>query len=402
MTRKTYRLQEIVQINPTERLAKGTLAKKVPMEYLQPFTRALSNYETVEYSGGSKFRNGDTPMARITPCLENGKTAYVSILNEGEVGFGSTEYIVFRNIEGVTDSKFVYYFVTSPWFREIAIKSMVGSSGRQRVQQSVLENLEVNLPSLDEQRRIAGILGSLDDKIELNRRINANLEAQAQALFRSWFVDFEPFRDGPFVDSELGKIPQGWKVGTLSEIGDVIGGGTPSKIVPKYYTDNGIAWITPKDLSTNNCKFTSKGETDISELGYKNSSAKLMPRGSVLFSLRAPIGYISIAKNEICTNQGFKSIVPKKAGTCFIYYFYEITLQKYRINGIGLYIQRGFWRADEIIGVIIPSNKILTAFEEAIQPLFNMQEHNEDENARLSALRDTLLPKLMAGEINIE
>lgn len=190
-------LKNIIQINPTERLAKGTLAKKVPMEYLQPFTRAISSYETAEYSGGSKFRNGDTLMARITPCLENGKTAYVSILDDGEVGFGSTEYIVFRNIEGVTDSKFVYYFVTSPWFREIAIKSMVGSSGRQRVQQSVLENLEVTLPPLEEQRRIAGILGSLDDKIELNRRINANLEAQAQALFRSWFVDNETQNNNP-------------------------------------------------------------------------------------------------------------------------------------------------------------------------------------------------------------
>lgn len=394
-------LKNIIQINPTERLAKGTLAKKVPMEYLQPFTRAISSYETAEYSGGSKFRNGDTLMARITPCLENGKTAYVSILDDGEVGFGSTEYIVFRNIEGVTDSKFVYYFVTSPWFREIAIKSMVGSSGRQRVQQSVLENLEVTLPPLDEQRRIAGILGSLDDKIELNRRINANLEAQAQALFRSWFVDFEPFRDGPFVDSELGKIPQGWKVGTLSEIGDVIGGGTPSKIVSEYYTDNGIAWITPKDLSTNNCKFTSKGETDISELGYKNSSAKLMPRGSVLFSSRAPIGYISIAKNEICTNQGFKSIVPKKAGTCFIYYFLRNNTSKIESMASGSTFKEASGGLMKSLEVIIPSNKILTAFEEAIQPLFNMQEHNEDENARLSALRDTLLPKLMAGEIKI-
>lgn len=399
MYKKPYRLGDIVLFNPTERLAKGTLVKKVPMEYLQPFTRAISDYETAEYSGGSKFRNGDTLMARITPCLENGKTAYVSILDDGEVGFGSTEYIVFRNIEGVTDSKFVYYFVTSPWFREIAIKSMVGSSGRQRVQQSVLENLEVNLPPLEEQRRIAGDLGSLDDKIELNRRINANLEAQAQALFRSWFVDFEPFRDGPFVDSELGKIPQGWKIGTLSEIGDVIGGSTPSKIKPEYYTDNGIAWITPKDLSTNNCKFTAKGETDISELGYKNSSAKLMPRGSVLFSSRAPIGYISIAKNEICTNQGFKSIVPKKAGTCFIYYFLRNNTSKIESMASGSTFKEASGGLMKSLEVIIPSNKILTAFEEAIQPLFNMQEHNEDENARLSALRDTLLPKLMVGEI---
>ena len=172
---KIYRLGDVVRFNPIERLSKGAIAKKVPMECLQPYTRMVSSYEISLYSGGSKFRNGDTLMARITPCLENGKTAYISILDKGEIGFGSTEYIVFRNIEGVTDSKFVYYFVTNPWFRDIAIKSMVGSSGRQRVQQSVLENSEVSLPSLAEQKRIANILGAFDDKIELNRRINDNL-----------------------------------------------------------------------------------------------------------------------------------------------------------------------------------------------------------------------------------
>ena len=294
------------------------------------------------------------------------------------------------------DLKWAYYKLLTVDINKMDSGSAIPSTDRYEIY-----SLSVELPPLDEQRRIAGILGSLDDKIELNRRINANLEAQAQALFRSWFVDFEPFRDGPFVDSELGKIPQGWKIGTLSEIGDVIGGGTPSKIKPEYYTDNGIAWITPKDLSTNNCKFTSKGETDISELGYKNSSAKLMPRGSVLFSSRAPIGYISIAKNEICTNQGFKSIVPKKAGTCFIYYFLRNNTSKIESMASGSTFKEASGGLMKSLEVIIPSNKILTAFEEAIQPLFNMQEHNEDENARLSALRDILLPKLMAGEINL-
>ena len=297
-------------------------------------------------------------------------------------------------------SYLIYYYLHSDNAQENILKNIKGST-QQYIALKDLRLLPIGLPPIEIRQRIVEILKSLDDKIELNRRINANLEAQAQALFRSWFVDFEPFRDGPFVDSELGKIPQGWKIGTLSEIGDVIGGGTPSKIKPEYYTDNGIAWITPKDLSTNNCKFTSKGETDISELGYKNSSAKLMPRGSVLFSSRAPIGYISIAKNEICTNQGFKSIVPKKAGTCFIYYFLRNNTSKIESMASGSTFKEASGGLMKSLEVIIPSNKILTAFEEAIQPLFNMQEHNEDENARLSALRDTLLPKLMAGEINL-
>lgn len=297
-------------------------------------------------------------------------------------------------------SYWIYYYLHSDNAQENILKNIKGST-QQYIALKDLRLLPIGLPPIEIRQRIVEILKSLDDKIELNRRINANLEAQAQALFRSWFVDFEPFRDGPFVDSELGKIPQGWKIGTLSEIGDVIGGGTPSKIKPEYYTDNGIAWITPKDLSTNNCKFTSKGETDISELGYKNSSAKLMPRGSVLFSSRAPIGYISIAKNGICTNQGFKSIVPKKAGTCFIYYFLRNNTSKIESMASGSTFKEASGGLMKSLEVIIPSNKILTAFEEAVQPLFNMQEHNEDENARLSALRDTLLPKLMAGEINL-
>lgn len=292
-----------------------------------------------------------------------------------------------------------YYTHSQPYYDWVQSFDTGGTRGN--INAKVFGAMPITLPPRYQQDRIVEILKSFDDKIELNRRINANLEVQAQALFRSWFVDFEPFRDGPFVDSELGKIPQGWKVGTLSKIGDVIGGGTPSKIVSEYYTDNGIAWITPKDLSTNNCKFTSKGETDISELGYKNSSAKLMPRGSVLFSSRAPIGYISIAKNEICTNQGFKSIVPKKAGTCFIYYFLRNNTSKIESMASGSTFKEASGGLMKSLEVIIPSNKILTAFEEAIQPLFNMQEHNEDENARLSALRDTLLPKLMAGEINL-
>ena len=151
------------------------MRRKIAMEQLTPFNRFVQSNIFEEYKGGSKFRNGDTIMARITPCLENGKTAYISSLNQNELAFGSTEFIVLRHIESITDSKYIYYLTISPQIREIAIKSMVGSSGRQRVQQSMLENYEILLPSLDKQREIATILSSLDDKIELNRRINDNL-----------------------------------------------------------------------------------------------------------------------------------------------------------------------------------------------------------------------------------
>ena len=170
------RMDEIADFNPRESIPKGTIAKKIAMDKLQPFCRDVPGFEMEAFSGGTKFRNGDTIMARITPCLENGKTAKVDVLGEDEVGFGSTEYIVFRAKEG-NDPDFIYYLVTSPVVREPAIKSMVGSSGRQRVQTDVVQGLRVKVPGLDEQRAIAGILKSLDDKIAANRRVNENLAA---------------------------------------------------------------------------------------------------------------------------------------------------------------------------------------------------------------------------------
>lgn len=168
------RMDEIADINPRESIAKGAFAKKIAMDKLQPFCRDIPGFEMETFSGGTKFRNGDTIMARITPCLENGKTAKVDVLDEDEVGFGSTEYIVFRAKEG-NDPDFIYYLVTSPVVRELAIKSMVGSSGRQRVQTDVVQRLIVKIPDLEGQKAIAGILKSIDDKIASNRKVNDNL-----------------------------------------------------------------------------------------------------------------------------------------------------------------------------------------------------------------------------------
>lgn len=170
------KLSDIAEFNPRETIKKGTPAKKIAMDKLQPFCRDIPSYELEKFSGGTKFRNGDTIMARITPCLENGKTAKVSILNEDEVGFGSTEYIVLRAKEGF-DEDYIYYLTCSPFVREPAIKSMVGSSGRQRVQTDVVQNLCIMVPQLQEQKRISAVLKAFDDKIALNMKINNNLAA---------------------------------------------------------------------------------------------------------------------------------------------------------------------------------------------------------------------------------
>jgi len=170
----TRSISSIAEINPRETISKGSLAKKIPMDILQPFTRDIPGYQMEEFKGGTKFRNMDTIMARITPCLENGKTSQVRCLENEEVGFGSTEYIVFRAKEG-TDPDYLYYLICSPLVRDPAIKSMVGSSGRQRVQTDVVANLQIAVPNFDEQKKIGGLLKVLDDKIQLNTEINKNL-----------------------------------------------------------------------------------------------------------------------------------------------------------------------------------------------------------------------------------
>lgn len=174
---KTVRAADFIEFNPRLSIKKGVVATKVAMDKLQPFTKKIPATEQAKFAGGSKFCNDDTIMARITPCLENGKTAFVDILADGEVAFGSTEFIVMRARPGISDPQFVYYLATSPEFRNVAIKSMVGSSGRQRVQQSVLDELALKIPSLEEQQKIGTFLALLDQKIAVNNKINDNLAA---------------------------------------------------------------------------------------------------------------------------------------------------------------------------------------------------------------------------------
>lgn len=208
------KLSDIAEFNPRESLPKGTVAKKIAMDKLQPFCRDIPSYEVETYTGGTKFRNGDTIMARITPCLENGKTAKVDVLDSGEIGFGSTEYIVFRAKENV-DEDYLYYLVCSDEVREPAIKSMVGSSGRQRVQTDVLQNLNIVVPSFDIQKKIGALLCNIDDKIALNNQINNNLEQQMSALYKSWFVDYTPFD---------GIKPETWIESDIYSISNIIYG----------------------------------------------------------------------------------------------------------------------------------------------------------------------------------
>lgn len=291
------------------------------------------------------------------------------------------------------DNQFLYYYFRQ-WENFYALASKAtGSASQANISTNTIADTIIKLPPLPTQQKIAAILASLDDKIELNNKINTNLEQQAGALFKNWFVDFEPFG---------GKMPEGWRVGKLSEIGTIVGGSTPSKAKKEYYTNKGIAWITPKDLSNDKLKFISHGEIDITELGFKNSSAIKMPKGTVLYSSRAPIGYIAISKNEVTTNQGFKSVIPNpNVGNAYIYYFLRSNFELIDNMASGSTFKEISGTAMKNVPVLIPDDKTLFNFQTMCETLFSQQELLENENRNLSATRDTLLPKLMNGEIEI-
>ena len=250
-----------------------------------------------------------------------------------------------------------------------------------------LDQLLIPIPERSIQESIGDLYYVLSLKAERNKKINDNLEQQAQSYFQELFVDN--------ADPE-------WTTGTISDLGTVVGGSTPSKAKPEYYTESGIAWITPKDLSINKSKFVSHGENDITELGLKNSSAAIMPRGTVLFSSRAPIGYIAIAAGEVTTNQGFKSVVPKpEIGTPFVYFFLKNTLPVIEGMASGSTFKEVSGSTMKNVPAVIPDAETLAKFSDFCAPIFAQQRILEEQNQSLATLRDNLLPKLMSGEIDV-
>lgn len=283
-------------------------------------------------------------------------------------------------------NKYIFYWLLSQE-GYLRAKLDVTGIGAGKLDMDLLRNLSVPLPSKREQDLLVSFFDALSDKIMLNRQINDNLEQQVQAYFQELFVD---------------NADPAWTLGTISNLGTVVGGSTPSKSKPEYYTEDGIAWITPKDLSINKAKFISHGENDITELGLKNSSASIMPEGTVLFSSRAPIGYIAIASGEVTTNQGFKSVVPKpEIGTAYVYCFLKHNLPVIEGMASGSTFKEVSGSTMKNVPAVIPDTETLTCFNDFCAPIFAHQRILEEQNQSLAALRDSLLPKLISGEIDV-
>jgi type I restriction enzyme S subunit len=353
------RLGEVIIFNPTERLPKGTVAKKVAMDKLQPFVRDISAWEIEPYGGGAKFRNGDTIMARITPCLENGKTAFVNFLDDNEVGYGSTEFIVWRAREGVTNSDYIYYLSQSPEIRDVAVKSMVGSSGRQRVQQAVLDNYEINLPDLPTQFEIAATLAALDNRIAENTKINHHLEQMAQAIWTERFSSYEPNA-------------------VLGDIARITSGKRPPMRQAEYSNEATIPLLGASSI-----------------MGYTNA---VLYNEKILITGRVGTHGVIQRYSRPCWASDNTLVIKSD--------FYEFVYQQlckvdFRNMNRGS-TQPLITQTDlKNVPIFLPEDEKLREFEKIAASFMERYEGNILENESLAQLRDTLLPRLMSGELSV-
>jgi len=293
--------------------------------------------------------------------------------------------------------------------------------GTGRLNSDELRALDVVLPPKPEQRAIAHILGTLDDKIALNRRMNETLEATTRVLFKSWFVDFDPVRakaegrdpglpqsiadlfPNSFEDSELGEIPKRWQIKLIGDLANVAGGTTPSTKEPAYWEGGTHAWATPKDLSGLSVPVLLNTERRITDAGLSQIGSGLLPKGTVLLSSRAPIGYLAVAEIPVAINQGFIAMTPKTGtSNIFLLLWASVAHEEIvsRANGSTfLEISKANFRP---IPVVTSSADVMRVFDELVRPLYERIVGSVRESRSLATLRDTLLPKLISGEIRIK
>lgn len=427
----TMPFDQAVLVNPSVRLERGAVYPFVDMQAVDPGSRSVGPSEQRPFKGGgSRFCHGDTLMARITPCLENGKIArYVAPEGEG-AGHGSTEFIVIRGRPHITDNGFAFYLTKWDGVRQYCISQMTGSSGRQRVPTGALSHCEVTIPPLKEQEAIACILGALDDKIGLNHTMNRTLEATARAIFKSWFVDFDPVRakaagqqphglkpevaalfPDTFEPSELGEIPNGWSITSLA---DQITASKGLSYKGKHLCAEG------EGLPMHNLNSIYEGG------GYKHEGLKwyngeyrpahlLKPGDVIVTNTEQGFDYLLI---------GYSAIVPERYGPQGLFSHHIFRIRPKSTSYLPAWFTYLLLRTqrfhDLVAGhsngttvnmlpldglqkpkFVLPPEALVKRFEALFVPAHQRIEQIHDENASLAALRDALLPKLISGELAV-
>ena len=412
----TTTIGEFIDFNPSEKLQKNKIAKKIPMDKLGTFERKIKGFVFIEYQSGPKFRNNDTLVAKITPCLENGKTAFVNILDNEEVAFGSSEFIVLRNNK-LSDAKFIYYLARSPYFREKAISCMEGTSGRKRVNETALKHLNIKVPPIETQQKIAKILSDIDDKIEILHQINDNLAELAKTIYDYWFVQFDfpdengkPYKSsgGKMVYNEVLKreIPEGWEVKRIGEFIDLERGVTYTKenISEKSFQNIGVLRatnISGNKIDLNNLVYISNKLKD-SQILKQFDTLIVMSSGSKEHIGKNGIYYFS-------EQNAFGAFCAKiRAKEKMVFEFINVFLQS---ESFKIYIKNQCLGTNInnlnnthilLCPILKPADNILELYHYNTKNIFQKIAYNTQQIQHFRSLRDWLLPMLMNGQISVE
>ena len=414
------RLDQIAEINPTRKVHKGSAVPFVDMAALPQFSRDISVNDVVvrEAKGaGAHFQNGDTLLARITPCLENGKTAQVRCLDGDAIAEGSTEFIVLCG-KDPADNDYIYYLCREPAFREYAIGRMEGTSGRQRVSWQSIAAYQFAFPPPDERRETARVLSTLDDRITLLRETNATLEAIAQALFKSWFVDFDPVRakmegrtpegmdeataalfpDG-LETSELGEVPRGWRVGTVASVALLNAKSLSPRNPPPEINYLDLAGVKANVFDVPQC---------YSFADAPSRARRVLQEGDCIVGTVRPgnrsFGFIATAQNHLIGSTGFAVLSPKQHWmTAFTYL---CATRDESIDRLASLADGGAYpavRPDVVASTpcTLPPDEVMKVFDSAARPLLDAIGANSEQAQTLSTLRDTLLPRLISGQLRL-
>ena len=389
----------------TAKIVKGGQIK-TPTEFI-----ATEDYDSWMRRGIP--RSGDVVVTTEAPLGE------VAQLNDQCVALAQ-RLILLRGKSGILDNRFLKFLMQSDDVQD-QLRARATGTTVLGIKQKELRQIELALPPISEQQTISHILGTLDDKIELNRRMNETLEEMARALFKSWFVDFDPVRakmegrdtglppdvadlfPDRLVDSELGEIPKGWGVKTIGTIASIVGGTTPSTKQAQYWEGGTHCWATPKDLAPLSVPVLLKTERKITDAGLGKIGSGLLPPGTVLLSSRAPIGYLAVVETPVAINQGFIGILPHdEISNLFMLYWSEASHDEIINHANGstfLEISKSNFRQ---LPVVVPDESAMKKFDDLARPLYNRIVSNERQSRHLAALRDTLLPKLVSGELRVE
>ena len=395
---KKYRFKEVVNFQPSVKLVKDEIYPFIPMENIEAGTSYVHPVQSKVFEGSSctKFKDKDIIFARITPCLQNGKITQV-ILGEDKVGFGSTEYFVFRAKEKYLDQQFLFYFVTSDSFIGSAINSMVGASGRQRADKGYIENLEIILPPLIYQKQIAKILSSLDNLIENNSKRITILEQMAEQIYKEWFVRmrFTGYESTKFVKG----IPEGWRIKSLGELCYFNHNSLKKSNAPEK-----IRYVDISSVSTNRID-------SFEEMNFSNAPSRakrIVRHGDIIWSSVRPINraYARIINpvENLIVSTGFVVITPREIPSEFIYYF---TTSDEFVDHIASVAKGAAYPAASVddfkkMLLVVPSPEILNRYTKIITPILSQIDILMNQSKLLKESRNLLLPRLISGKLSVQ